>query len=218
MDDGAPRPTIDEIVIGDDPGAWADAGFTVDDDGVCRVGQVRLRLVGGEGGRRIRCWSIRDLLDPGPDIDDLDGLPTRASSAPVAEPAAHPIGATAIDHVVVASPDRARTTAAFEQVGFRALRVRQTDSYGAPMSQTFFRAGEVLIELVSLDEPGPGSAGPAGFFGLALTVADLDGAAARLGDGLGQIKPAVQEGRRIATLRHRDLGLSVATALMSPAP
>jgi hypothetical protein len=28
----------------------------------------------------------------------------------------------------------------------------------------------------------------------------------------------VQPGRHIATLRHRDLGMSVATALMSPEP
>jgi hypothetical protein len=218
MDDGSTRPTIDEIVIGDDPEAWAGAGFTVDDDGMCRVGQVRLQLVGRQDGPGIQGWSMRDLHDPAPGFDRLDGLPTRPSSAPVPEPAQHPIGALGIDHVVVASPDRTRTTTALEQVGFRALRVRQTDSYGAPMSQTFFRAGEVIIELVSLDEPGPGADGPTGFFGLALTVADLEAAAARLGPGLGPIKPAVQAGRRIATLRHRDLGLSVATALMSPEP
>ena len=38
------------------------------------------------------------------------------------------------------------------------------------------------------------------------------------GDHLGAAKDAVQDGRRIATLRHRDLGMSVATALMSPEP
>ena len=35
-----------------------------------------------------------------------------------------------------------------------------------------------------------------------------------LGDGLGSIKPAVQDGRRIATIRHKTYGLSVAVALM----
>ena len=34
------------------------------------------------------------------------------------------------------------------------------------------------------------------------------------GEHLGRIKDAVQPGRRIATLRHRDLGLSVAIAFM----
>jgi 4-hydroxyphenylpyruvate dioxygenase-like putative hemolysin len=149
----------------------------------------------------------------------IDGLPTTASEAARPEPVDHPIGALQIDHVVVASPDRVRTTRAFEAAGFAPLRVRQTDSYGSPMSQTFFRAGEVIIELVSPDQPdGNAEAHPAGFFGLAITVADLDRAAARLGPALGSIKPAVQPGRRIATLRHRDLGLSVATALMTPEP
>ncbi len=218
MVDASPTPTIDEIVIGDPPEAWAGAGFTVDPDSVCRVGRTRLRLVGREQGKRILGWTLRDVVaaaiePPG----DLDGLPTHLSRAEPPEPAVHAIGAQLIDHVVVASPDRERSTRAFEQVGFVALRVRQTDSYGAPMSQTFFRAGEVIIELVSL-EGGEPSDQPSGFFGLALTVDDLDAAADRLGPGLGQIKAAVQPGRRIATLRHRDLGLSVAVALMSPDP
>ena len=211
-------PTIDEIVIGDEPAAWTAAGFTVDPDGVCRIGHTRLRLVGRARGKRILSWSLRDVANlPALDAGDLDGLPTELSQADPPEPAAHPIGALVIDHVVVASPDRERSTRAFEEVGFVARRVRQTDSYGAPMSQTFFRAGEVIIELVSL-EGGEPSDQPAGFFGLALTVEDLDAAAARLGPSLGEIKAAVQPGRRIATVRHRDLGLSVAIALMSPDP
>jgi hypothetical protein len=234
MTDQPDGPTIDEIVIGDEPQAWRAIGFEVDADDVIRLGQVRLRLVGRGAGSRIRGWSMRDLTGSlgTDDLDGLDGLPTTTSTRPAAEPAAHPLGAVSIDHVVVYSPDRLRTTAALESVGFPARRVRHTDSYGAPMSQTFFRAGEVIIELVSLeadpaaadpeapDPPVPAARAevpePASFFGLALTVTDLDAAAARLGEGMGSIKPAVQAGRRIATLRHRDLGLSVATALMSP--
>ena len=33
---------------------------------------------------------------------------------------------------------------------------------------------------------------------------------------LGQVKDAVQPGRRIVTLRHKQVGVSVATAFMSP--
>ena len=67
-------------------------------------------------------------------------------------------------------------------------------------------------------QPDAEGDGEPGFFGLAITVASLEAAAARLGDHLGTIKEAVQDGRQIATLRHRDLGMSVATALMSPEP
>ncbi len=218
MPDEPTSPTIDEIQIGDEPEVWAGAGFTVDPDGACRVGRTRLRLIGRERGKRILGWTLRDVADAGIEASgELDGLATQVSRAAPCEPAVHPIGAWLIDHVVVASPDRQRSTRAFTEAGFVARRVRQTDSYGAPMSQTFFRAGQVIIELVSL-EGGEPSEGPSGFFGLALTVDDLDAAAARLGPALGQIKSAVQPGRRIATLRHRDLGLSVAIALMSPDP
>ena len=56
--------------------------------------------------------------------------------------------------------------------------------------------------------------GPATWFGLAFDVDDLDLTATILGEGLGRVKPAVQSGRRIATLRSRSLGVSVATAFM----
>ena len=64
----------------------------------------------------------------------------------------------------------------------------------------------------------PSGAGPAGFFGLAFTSADLDATKALLGDGIGEPKDAVQPGRRIATLRHKTFGISIGTAIMSPDP
>jgi hypothetical protein len=208
--------TIDEILVGDPPQAWAAAGFSVDADGTCRIGTVRVRLVGRDGGKRILGWSLRDAPPARLADGTLDGLATSASDAPPAEPATHPNGATHIDHVVLLSPDLARTTAALEALGVRQRGERDADTYGTPMRQVFFRLGEVILELVG--QPDSAGAGDPGFFGLAITVADLDAAAEQLGDRLGASKDAVQEGRRIATLRHRDLGMSVATALMSPEP
>jgi hypothetical protein len=208
--------TIDEIIVGDPPEAWEAAGFHVDDDGVCRIGTVRVRLVGREQGKRILSWSLRDVPAGALDGGSLGGLPTTASDAPPAEPGDHEIGATYIDHVVLLSPDLHRTAGAIEALGVPKRGERDTDTYGAPMRQVFFRMGEVIIELIG--SPDVAGEGDPGFFGLALTVGDLDGVAARLGDHLGAIKDAVQPGRRIATLRHRDLGMSVATALMTPEP
>jgi hypothetical protein len=207
--------TIDEILVGDPPEAWEAAGFTVDDDGTCRIGSVRVRLVGRDGGKRILGWSLRGAPEARLADGRLDGLPTTSSSADPAEPAAHANGATHIDHVVLLSPDLPRTTAALGTLGIEPRGERETESYGAPMRQVFFRLGEVILELVGGAEPG---AGDPGFFGLAITVADLDATASLLGEHLGTPKDAVQGGRRIATLRHRDLGMSVATALMSPEP
>lgn len=224
--------TVEELIVADPPEAWAAAGFAVDGDDVARLGGVRVRLVGRDHGRRILAWRLAGAdpagLDqaqagessPTPDPDDpvpattLDGLPTAIGPATEpCRPATHPNGTTAIDHLVLLTPDTARTRAALEGVGLEARRTRDTDTYGAPMVQTFFRAGEVIIELVGPAEPM--GDGEAGFFGLAHVVDDLDHTVARLDGHLGEVKEAVQEGRRITTLRHRDLGMSVATAFMS---
>ena len=204
--------TIEELVVGDDPAAWAGAGFTVD-EGVTVLGSVRIRLAGTER-RGLRSWSLRSFLgDAG---HAIDGLETRSGSGPVPEPAVHENGTLLIDHVVVATPDSARTTTAFERAGLACRRTRDTEMGGAAMRQTFFRAGEVIIEVVG--PPEATDTGPARFFGLALTVADLDETATALGERLGRAKAAVQPGRRIATLRHRDLDLSVPIAFMSAPP
>lgn len=206
--------TVDEILVGDPRDAWETAGFAVDDDGTCRIGTVRVRLVGRDAGKRILGWSLRDAPPARLADGSLDGLPTTGSDAPPAEPATHPNGATRIDHVVLLSPDLSRTSAALEAIGVEPRGERDTDTYGAPMRQVFFRLGEVILELVG--QPGTTGEGDPGFFGLAITVSDLDAAGALLGGHLGTAKNAVQEGRRIATLRHREVGMSVATALMSP--
>ena len=80
-------PTIDEILVGDEPDAWRGAGFEVDPDGACRIGAVRVRLVGRAQGKRILGWSLRDIdasgLTPDGDGDgelSVDGLPTTVST------------------------------------------------------------------------------------------------------------------------------------------
>ncbi len=208
-------PGLDELVVGDAPDAWRNAGFTVDDEDGCRIGTVRIRLVGRGDGKRIRSWGLRGVrLDPrSPDVDGLVTCEVPVGREP-GTPADHHNGARLIDHIVVATPDMARSVRAFEAIGLDVRRVRDTDAatYGASMRQTFFRLGEVILEVIGPAEPA--GDGPAQFFGLAINVADLDALPAQYGDQLGHIKAAVQPGRRIATLRHRDLGLSVAIAFM----
>lgn len=214
------------IDVGDAPEAWRAAGFTVDDSGTCRIGSIPVHLVGTAGGRGIRGWSLLGL-SAAPVDGTIDGLPTEVANASAATdgPLAaveHPIGATRIDHVVVLAPDLERLVSALADVGLTPRRTRDTDTYGFPARQVFFRLGEAILEVVGAADPDAGPPGsdrtkPARFFGLALTVTDLDAAAERLAPHIGRVKPAVQEGRRIATVRHRDLGMSVAIALMSPA-
>jgi hypothetical protein len=209
-------PTIDALQIGDPPEAWTGAGFTVGDDASCVVGSVRLELVGRDGDRqRILSWSLRAVPE---DTTSIDGLATTTSDEPVPSPVTHANGAELIDHLVLMSPDVDRTIAALNAVGLPTLRTRHVDpdQYGFEARQTFFRLGEVILELIGPNEPQGG--GPARFFGLAYTVTDIDALPTLYGTHLGRIKDAVQPGRRITTLRHKELGLSVATAFMSPGP
>ena len=210
------KPTITELTIGDETEAWRAAGFTVADDRTVRVGQVVIRLEGREGGKRIRSWSWDGLSGEGP----IDGLPTGSATDPSNDAAhpddAHPNGTTIVDHVVVTSTDIDRTIAAFESRDLSVRRVRHTDQYGPPFRQVFFRAGEVIIELIGPDIPT--AAAPTRLYGLAFTVADLDATAALLGENLGQVKDAVQPGRRIATLHTLELDISVPIAFMTPEP
>jgi hypothetical protein len=206
-------PTINALVIADPPEAWADAGFTVDDDGTCVVGRVRLQLVGRDGDRkRILSWSLRDVSG---DVASIDGLVTTTSDEPMPKPVTHANGAELIDHLVIMSPDVDRTIAALNRAGLDTLRTRHVDpeQYGFEARQAFFRLGEVILELIGPNEPQ--GDGPAAFFGLAYTVSDIDALPALYGEHLGRVKDAVQPGRRITTLRHKELGLSVATAFMS---
>ena len=200
--------TIDEIHIGDPASVWRDAGFSVDDDSVCRIGDVRVRL--GMGGTGIVGWTLRGAASQG----ELDGIPTVPSDAEVAAPATHPNGVTSIDHVVLLSPNLARTVAALGAIGLQPRRERDAELGGQPMRQIFFRLGPVILEVVG--SPSAAGDGPSSLWGITYVVADIDATAAFFGDRTLPVKDAVQPGRRITTLRHRDLGMSVRTAMISP--
>lgn len=200
-------PALIDLGVSGGVGPWAAAGFTPVGDTVT-IGSVAVRATGTDQPPGVQAWGLT-----GVDDGVVDGLLTlgrddpRAASAPD-----HPNTAVAIDHVVVASPDLERTATALATVGIERRRVRDAGR----MEQHFFRVGQVILEVVG--RPGAHGPGPAVFWGLALTVADLDAAAALLGDHLGPVTDAVQPGRRIATLRHEALGVPVPTALLSAPP
>ncbi|RMH78823.1 MAG: hypothetical protein D6683_07110 [Actinomyces sp.] len=229
--DSPPAPTspvaLRVLEIADDPDAWRAAGFTVGSGPPPRVrlGGVEVVLT-GSGGRPADERGVTGVGITGIDAD-LDGLP-RCDHAPASpgpdhagheRPDAghavrHPNGVRRLDHIVLVTPDCDRTTAAFVAAGLEVRRVRRIPAGDATRRQTFFWLGDVIAELVG-DDSAHG-AGPTRVWGLALTVADIEHTAAVLGDALGPVRPAVQPGRRIATLRTRELGISTAIAVMSP--
>ena len=213
---------VDAFDVADPADAWTRAGFSVDSDDVCRIGGVRIRLVGrdhgaapaatSDTGTGIVGWSLRGL-PPEYSLDDLDGIPTTRSDAVIATPAEHANGVTAIDHVVLMSPDLDRTVEALAAVGVEPRRQRDAELGGRPIRQIFFRLGEVIVEVVG--SPDTAGEGPSTLWGLTYVVADIDATASFFGDRTAPVKDAVQPGRRITTLRHHELGMSVRTAMIS---
>jgi hypothetical protein len=226
-----PRPALHTLVIADDIDGWERAGFvverTADREGEIWVGSIRFTMTGrppdhaesGSPQRGIVAWEF-DEIDA---IDDggIDGIPTARYVADPTERQAsevtrawHPNGASRLDHVVMMSPDLDRTVGALERHGFEARRTRVIPGSEPPRQQVFFWAGETIIELVApVTATGDD---PARLWGLAITTDDIDSAATRLGEHMSSPKPAVQAGRRIATVRTADLDISTAIALMSP--
>ncbi len=212
-----PAAHIHELTIADEPMTWAALGLAVEGD-VCRVGSVPIRLVGRDAGRGLVGWTLTGVTS-----EQLDGLPTRradeVASAQDATRRPHPNGVTALDHVVAIAPALDRTVAALQAVGLDLRRVRDEPTPAGAPRQAFFRLGDVILEVVQAPEEAiersGGPDGPAFFWGLAFKVADLDATVAAIGaERCSGPRPAVQPGRRIATLR-RSAGIAVPVALMT---
>jgi hypothetical protein len=208
-----PTPTIDELTLADEPERWAALGFEVSDD-CCQLAGVRVRLAGREAGRGVVGWSLRDLART-----ELDGLPTTISDRPALAPAlVHPNGVLAIDHLVAISPELERSVLALQAAGLDLRRVREEPTPAGAPRQAFFRLGREILEVVQEPEEVVQRAGgrdrPARLWGLALLVDDLDRAVEFFAPHAPPARPAVQPGRRIATVR-RSAGLGVPVALMS---
>jgi hypothetical protein len=207
--------TLDELTVADDPDSWRECGFEVDGE-VCVVAETRIRLIPSDDGRGLVAWSLREITST-----ELDGLATALSDRPPPNgPPTHANGVTALDHVVAMTPDLERTVGALRVAGLGLRRIREEPTPAGAPRQAFFRLGSVILEVVQEPEDAIERAGgdhPAFFWGLAFVSPDLDRTVASLGDRVGEARPAVQPGRRIATLR-RTAGLAIPVALMTPAP
>jgi hypothetical protein len=211
---------IVEVLLADDPARWRAIDVVADRDGVARVGTVGMRfgVVAPGGTSGIVGWTLFDAPDPVQTA--IDGLAvTHATDEPRAGDGLS--GYVRIDHLVVTTPDLGRTVGALE-IGFgepcKRIRTLPTGS-GASLHQAFFRLGEVIVEVVGPPEPDATRASePARFAGVVLVARDLDDLCGRLGpDAISAPKAAVQEGRRIATVR-AAARLGCPVALMDDRP
>lgn len=207
--------TLDELTVADPPDAWSALGFELDGD-VCVVGDVRIRLAGPEAGKGLTGWSLREVK-----TTELDGLATmRSDRPPPSEAPSHPNGISGLDHVVAIAPALDHTVSVLQAADLDLRRIREEPTPAGAPRQAFFRLGSTILEVVQ--EPTEaterrGGARSAFFWGLAFLAPDLDATVAGLGDCVSEIRPAIQPGRRIATLR-RAAGLGLPVALLTPAP
>ena len=208
---GGPRPTLAELTLAAAPPAWRAAGFDVDDG---RHGLDRRRPAAARWGRTRagESWAGRCATCA---RTELDGLPTRRhdqppSPVPGSIPTA-PSGSTtwwpSAPTSTAPSPRcaaRVWTSAACARVPRRRERSGRRSSGSARRSSRSWSTRPV--------PRGPRiREAPAGFYGLALATADIDATAGSLGPLLGEVRDAVQPGRRIATVRREaELGLPVA--------
>jgi hypothetical protein len=188
-----------ELICGDEPSAWTALGFAISDGGLIRVGAVTVRCDGEGGG--LRGWVL-----PGDGASEVDGIPTAWAAEVATAAPAHPNGATELDHVVVFTDDRDRTSAALVAAG--GDERRRAGPPQVPVAMAFVRLGGAIVEVAE-------GGGPPRLWGVVAVVDDLDACVASLGGLVGAPKPAVQPGRRIATVRP-VAGLGTALAFMSP--
>lgn len=191
------------LEIADPPERWRALGFTVDAAERVALGGVVLQL--GASGEGIIGWTLAGV-EPG---GDIDGLATTLSSEPAPDPAKHDNGAIAVDHFVIVTGDFERTSEALAVRDMPLRLIRETGGDGH--RQGFRRLGPAIMEIVEV----PDLDGAARFWGLVVVVAELEALHSRLDPYLHEIRPAVQEGRRIATL-DGSAGLTPRVAFMDP--
>ncbi len=152
-----------------------------------------------------------ELEPPGVDATSIEGI--SLTVGPGADPVEHPNGAVGLDHLVIMTNSLDRTSAAVAAaLGLEQRRVRETET----VRQAFHRFAAhddgtkgCIIEVVENTR----FAEPA-IWGCVATVADLDALVLAAGGLVNEPKPAVQPGRRIATVA-RSAGLPIAVAFMS---
>ncbi|MEG3586589.1 MAG: hypothetical protein VX353_04805 [Actinomycetota bacterium] len=207
-----------QIILNEDPVVWESVGFKVSQlengDSFFTLGSVQFLFTPSDEPKGISSMKALGVGEP------IDSLPFGAIETADMEQVlslpdeAHPNAITRIDHVVVTTSDCDRSTSAFHNAGIPSQRIRTFGERNNLVRQTFFWLGNVILELVGPDTKSGDD--PAIFWGLALVSDDIEKTHSILGDSCTPLKEAVQTGRKITTLKTRDIGISIPIAIMTP--
>jgi hypothetical protein len=236
-------PVLRRLVSADSAAAWRRAGFYVEETSQeVRVGRVVIEVGAGvpetrdswrqtqsvppvrvppqseshraEGGLVGWGWSALPV-----GTSEVAGIHAFITEENSETPPIHPNRVSGIDHVVLRTTNVENTKSQLARVGLEPRRERK-DLYPG-VTQVFYRPQEdIIIEMVGPTEvPEADEDDPSGTFlwGVTFVSDDLGATKAHLKDELGEIRDARQGGgRRIATLRHKAVGLRSAVAIMTP--
>lgn len=198
------RPSLLQLRVSGPIDPWIELGFAPTTAGHLRVGTTALIFDEPDAPAAISAWHLTGVEH------DIDGLAT-ARLVDAGPASIHPNTASSLDHVVVRTPDVERTQLALADAGLDLRRVREAGSANHPITQSFYRLGEVILEVVG--PPSPTGDDPASLWGLVANVDDLDRMVERCADHISIPKAAVQRGRRISTVRP-SVGLAIPVAFM----
>ncbi len=121
---------------------------------------------------------------------------------------AHATDVTGMDHLVFTCDNRDRAVALFG--GVFGLDFRLDQPIGDNARQLFFRAGDLIVEVVTaVTSTEPPTAAATSLWGVAWRSTDVEATHARLRSGgldLSEIRTGRKKGTRIFTVRERALG------------
>jgi predicted enzyme related to lactoylglutathione lyase len=130
------------------------------------------------------------------------------------------IGATHIDHIVIASNNAGVVAETFHRnLGLEIKRTMTRPGTGAQLA--FAKLQEVVLEFAGPPEPDPAAEVTARLWGMVLAVEDIHAAVERLrslGYDVGDPRPAVQPGALIATVKSGTSGVPFAVVQYGAIP
>ena len=206
---------LKSLKVGTSSANWSAAGFQITEvkPGIstCVLNDVLLKFDNEPSEQGIYAIGTENI------DGDIDGLKFFIESTKVEEThldSRHPNFVSRIDHLVVTTSDCDRTTKAFAEAGIEARRVRNFSLGATEMRQTFFWLGDVILELVGPEVKSDDESTK--IWGLALISEEIEKTVDFLGDFATPLKPAVQPGRLITTIKTKTFGIDDALAVMTP--
>jgi|TARA_B100002052_G_scaffold184226_1_gene167864 hypothetical protein len=202
----AQTPSIAELHVGDDPKAWVHLGFNIEDNR-CRIGTTDVVFREGQPG--IHAWALRGALP-----SSFGPIPTSYLDSPIPGLAStHPNSSRGLHHLVLMVPEFKQGRSALTHAGVVVSPGKVFGSADKKLLRSTPMMGDFELELIGPEKED--SSRRWDLWGLVIAVEDIDVTADLLGDLLGRVKPAIQPGRRIATVS-KSAGLGVAIAFLGP--